>query len=233
MGETRILSGYVAPRPTACPQPACLHLQGSGDVKYHLGMSSDVTFEDSGKTMHVSLMANPSHLEAVNPVVEVRQRYGLVPGKRHGKIATLVWLCLPGQSQGGAGLPRRCGTQARRPSAATWRCGVCWTRYPAKACRSARLQQRDFFFRCTGPLLPGVVYETLGFSQLPDYTAGGTVHIVVNNQVPGPFPCFPAHTTPTPAPALACRSPSTHLPGFGSRCRSPCPAGMFFYVVVG
>jgi 2-oxoglutarate dehydrogenase E1 component len=42
-------------------------VQGSGDVKYHLGTSSDRSFD--GKTVHLSLQANPSHLEAVNPVV--------------------------------------------------------------------------------------------------------------------------------------------------------------------
>ncbi|MGB0843965.1 MAG: 2-oxoglutarate dehydrogenase E1 component [Alphaproteobacteria bacterium] len=42
-------------------------VQGSGDVKYHLGTSTDREFDD--KTVHLSLTANPSHLEAVNPVV--------------------------------------------------------------------------------------------------------------------------------------------------------------------
>jgi 2-oxoglutarate dehydrogenase E1 component len=42
-------------------------VQGSGDVKYHLGTSSDRDFD--GNTVHLSLTANPSHLEAVNPVV--------------------------------------------------------------------------------------------------------------------------------------------------------------------
>ena len=42
-------------------------VQGSGDVKYHLGASSDRVFD--GKTVHLSLTANPSHLEAVDPVV--------------------------------------------------------------------------------------------------------------------------------------------------------------------
>jgi 2-oxoglutarate dehydrogenase E1 component len=42
-------------------------VQGSGDVKYHLGTSSDRTFD--GNVVHLSLQANPSHLEAVNPVV--------------------------------------------------------------------------------------------------------------------------------------------------------------------
>ena len=47
-------------------------VQGSGDVKYHMGYSSDRDF--NGNTMHVSLAPNPSHLEAVNPVVMGRVR---------------------------------------------------------------------------------------------------------------------------------------------------------------
>ncbi|MGH6981078.1 MAG: 2-oxoglutarate dehydrogenase E1 subunit family protein, partial [Stellaceae bacterium] len=43
-------------------------VQGSGDVKYHLGTSTDRAFD--GNNMHLSLTANPSHLEVVNPVVE-------------------------------------------------------------------------------------------------------------------------------------------------------------------
>ena len=42
-------------------------VDGSGDVKYHLGASSDREFD--GNTVHLSLTANPCHLEAVNPVV--------------------------------------------------------------------------------------------------------------------------------------------------------------------
>jgi len=48
-------------------------MQGDGDVKYHLGYSHDLT-TSSGKPVHVTLSANPSHLEAVNPVVEGRVR---------------------------------------------------------------------------------------------------------------------------------------------------------------
>src|SRR3546814_13363838 len=44
-----------------------LEVQGSGDVKYHLGTSSDRDFD--GNVVHLSLTANPSHLECVNPVV--------------------------------------------------------------------------------------------------------------------------------------------------------------------
>ena len=42
-------------------------IEGSGDVKYHMGASSDREFD--GNTVHLSLTANPSHLEIVNPVV--------------------------------------------------------------------------------------------------------------------------------------------------------------------
>src|SRR5258705_23244 len=45
---------------------------GDGDVKYHLGFSSDRV--SNGKTIHISLSPNPSHLEAVDPVVEGRTR---------------------------------------------------------------------------------------------------------------------------------------------------------------
>src|SRR5690606_26218415 len=44
-------------------------VQGSGDVKYHLGTEGEFTGDDGSKTKH-SLAANPSHLEAVNPVLE-------------------------------------------------------------------------------------------------------------------------------------------------------------------
>ncbi len=42
---------------------------GSGDVKYHLGFGSEITTAN-GKNVHVKLMPNPSHLEAVDPVVD-------------------------------------------------------------------------------------------------------------------------------------------------------------------
>jgi 2-oxoglutarate dehydrogenase E1 component len=64
-------------------------VQGSGDVKYHLGTSQDREFD--GNTVHLSLQANPSHLEAVNPVVlgkvraKQRQRSG-AQGARGGEL---------------------------------------------------------------------------------------------------------------------------------------------------
>jgi multifunctional 2-oxoglutarate metabolism enzyme len=105
-------------------------VQGSGDVKYHLGTEGNFT-SDNGNETKVYLAANPSHLEAVDPVLE-----GIVRAKQD------------------------------------------------------RLDQGDEF-----PVLPvmihgdaafagqGVVAETLNLSQLRGYRTGGTVHIVVNNQV--------------------------------------------------
>ncbi|SDH24553.1 2-oxoglutarate dehydrogenase E1 component [Roseospirillum parvum] len=62
-------------------------VQGSGDVKYHLGTSADRTFDD--KTIHLSLVANPSHLEVVDPVVlgKVRaKQMQLVPKAERWRI---------------------------------------------------------------------------------------------------------------------------------------------------
>ena len=67
-------------------------VQGSGDVKYHLGTSTDV--EIAGRKVHLSLQPNPSHLEAVDPVVagKVRARQDMAgdtkaPAQRHGHPA--------------------------------------------------------------------------------------------------------------------------------------------------
>ena len=66
------------------------NVQGAGDVKYHLGTSSDRTFDD--KKVHLSLTANPSHLEAVNPVVvgKVRAKQDQKEDLGRRKIAALL-----------------------------------------------------------------------------------------------------------------------------------------------
>jgi len=117
---------------TASPDPLGndMDFSGSGDVKYHLGMSYSRP-TSSGKRVHMSLVANPSHLEAVNPVVEGKTR-----AKQH-----------------------YIGDEDR-------------TR-----CMSVLLHGDAAF---SGQ---GVVFETMGLSDLHDYTTGGTVHIVVNNQI--------------------------------------------------
>ncbi|KAJ3097101.1 2-oxoglutarate dehydrogenase E1 component [Phlyctochytrium planicorne] len=105
--------------------------EGSGDVKYHLGMNY-IRPTPSGKMVHLSLAANPSHLEAVNPVVQ-------------GKVRAIQFYQ---------------GDEADRNKAI------------------AVLLHGDAAFSGQG-----VVYETLGLSDLPAYTTGGSIHIVVNNQV--------------------------------------------------
>ncbi|MEM7650873.1 MAG: 2-oxoglutarate dehydrogenase E1 component [Pseudomonadota bacterium] len=102
---------------------------GSGDVKYHLGTSSDRDFD--GNSIHLSLTANPSHLEFVNPVVI-------------GKV------------------------------------------------RAKQVQRADLESVAVMPLVlhgdaafagQGITAETLMISELPGYRVGGTMHIVINNQI--------------------------------------------------
>jgi multifunctional 2-oxoglutarate metabolism enzyme len=108
--------------------PATTH--GSGDVKYHLG--AEGTYQADGSAIRTSLVANPSHLEAVDPVLE-----GVVRAKQD-----VIDMGEPG-----------------------------FTVLPV-------LIHGDAAFAGQG-----VVAETLELSQLRGYRTGGTVHIVVNNQV--------------------------------------------------
>jgi len=103
---------------------------GSGDVKYHLGHSSDY-ISASGKRVHLSLCFNPSHLEYVNPVVLGR--------------------CRAKQDRMGDELRSR-------------KCSI--------------LIHGDAAFAGEG-----IVQETLNLSQLSAYETGGTIHVVVNNQI--------------------------------------------------
>ncbi len=105
-------------------------VQGSGDVKYHLGTSGAFT-GDSGQQVAVYLAANPSHLEAVNPVLE-----GIVRAKQDQLPAAERFGVLPILLHGDAAFAGQ-----------------------------------------------GIVAETLNLSQLQGYRTGGTVHIIVNNQV--------------------------------------------------
>lgn len=103
---------------------------GSGDVKYHLGHSSDYV-SASGKRVHLSLCFNPSHLEYVNPVVLGR--------------------CRAKQDRMGD------DTRSRK-------CSI--------------LIHGDAAFAGEG-----IVQETLNLSQLEAYATGGTIHVIVNNQI--------------------------------------------------
>ena len=101
-----------------------------GDVKYHMGHSSDRLVRN-GNTVHLSLTPNPSHLEAVNPVVAGISR-GKIDRRYHGDVDKLVPILIHGDAS------------------------------------------------IAGQ---GIVYEVLQMSQLPGYHIGGTVHVVLNNQV--------------------------------------------------
>ena len=123
--------------------------QGSGDVKYHLGMTAE--FESmAGNRISVELAANPSHLEAVNPVVEgmVRARLDRI-SHSHGGHSPV------------RGLVR--GRAANEDD-----------RYPVLPV----LVHGDAAFAGQG-----VVSETLNLSLIQGYRTGGTVHLVINNQV--------------------------------------------------
>ncbi|CUG93885.1 2-oxoglutarate dehydrogenase, putative [Bodo saltans] len=105
-------------------------VKGTGDVKYHLGIHSKMTTR-SGKELFVNLLANPSHLEAVNP---------LVLGK----------------------------TRARQV----------YTKDTEMNKNLPILLHGDAAFAGQGPC-----YEVMGLCELENYHVGGTIHIVVNNQV--------------------------------------------------
>jgi 2-oxoglutarate dehydrogenase E1 component len=104
-------------------------LMGSGDVKYHNGYLADTTLA-SGESLRIFLVNNPSHLEAVNPVVE-----GIARARQENYEQ---------------------GLQSVMPL----------------------LIHGDSAFAGQG-----IVAETLNMSQLAGYTTGGTVHVVINNQI--------------------------------------------------
>jgi 2-oxoglutarate dehydrogenase E1 component len=101
----------------------------AGDVKYHQGFSSDVV--TPGGPMHLTLAFNPSHLEAVNPVVE-----GSVRARQHRRGDDKGVQVLPVLIHGDAAIAGQ-----------------------------------------------GVIQETLNMAQTRGYYTGGTIHLVVNNQI--------------------------------------------------
>ncbi|MFN3945874.1 MAG: 2-oxoglutarate dehydrogenase E1 component [Allosphingosinicella sp.] len=133
---------------------------GSGDVKYHLGTSSDREFD--GIQVHMSLLPNPSHLEAVNPVVLGKARAQQV--QRGDPDGTEV---LPVLLHGDAAFAGQ-----------------------------------------------GIVAEILGFSGLPGYGTGGTLHFIINNQVG--FTTSPQYARSSPYPsdvAKMVQAPILHVNG--------------------
>ncbi|KAI9714317.1 MAG: 2-oxoglutarate dehydrogenase E1 component [Bogoriella megaspora] len=105
--------------------------EGSGDVKYHLGMNFERP-TPSGKRVQLSLVANPSHLEAEDPVVLGKTRAILHYNNDEQEAKTAMSVLLHGDAAFAA---------------------------------------------------QGVVYETMGFYALPAYQTGGTIHIIINNQI--------------------------------------------------
>ncbi|PGH11659.1 oxoglutarate dehydrogenase (succinyl-transferring), E1 component [Polytolypa hystricis UAMH7299] len=105
--------------------------EGSGDVKYHLGMNFERP-TPSGKRVQLSLVANPSHLEAEDPVVLGKTRAIQHYNNDEKDYNTAMGVLLHGDAAFAA---------------------------------------------------QGVVYETMGFHALPAYSTGGTIHLIVNNQI--------------------------------------------------
>jgi 2-oxoglutarate dehydrogenase E1 component len=105
--------------------------EGSGDVKYHLGMNFERP-TPSGKRVQLSLVANPSHLEAEDPVVLGKTRAILHYNNDEQEARTAMGVLLHGDAAFAG---------------------------------------------------QGIVYETMGFHSLPQYHTGGTIHLVVNNQI--------------------------------------------------
>ncbi|GME72460.1 unnamed protein product [Ambrosiozyma monospora] len=135
-------------------------VEGSGDVKYHLGMNF-VRPTTSGKTVNLSLVANPSHLEAEDPVVLGRTRAIQHYKKDVGEFKKAIGVLLHGDSAFAG---------------------------------------------------QGVVYETMGFTALPAYSTGGTIHVIVNNQIG--FTTDPRFARSTPYPsdiAKAINAPIFHV----------------------
>ena len=134
-GRLNVLSNILGKKPgeifTEFEDRDAQELLGRGDVKYHMGYSSDRTTR-TGKRVHLSLAFNPSHLEIVNPVVEGRVR----------------------------------AKQDR------------FSRDPERRRVLPVLIHGDAAFAGQGP-----VAETLNFANLEGYKTGGTLHIVINNQI--------------------------------------------------
>ena len=108
-----------------------------GDVKYHQGASGERVLAN-GRKVHLSLSPNPSHLEAVDPVVEgmVRATQDKIMGERNGTREQVIDLALPVLLHGDAAFAGQ-----------------------------------------------GVVMETLNLAGLKGYRTGGTIHIIINNQI--------------------------------------------------
>src|ERR1700722_3526210 len=136
--------------------------EGSGDVKYHLGMNFERP-TPSGKRVQLSLVANPSHLEAEDPVVLGKTR--AIQHSEQDEITHTTAMAV--------------------------------------------LLHGDAAFAGQG-----IVYETMGFHNLPSYGTGGTIHLIVNNQIG--FTTDPRFARSTPYPSDIAKSidaPIFHVNG--------------------
>ncbi|GMI12510.1 hypothetical protein TrRE_jg2005, partial [Triparma retinervis] len=121
------------------------HWGMSGDVKYHLGTSMDRTYPD-GRRVHLSLVANPSHLECVNPLVVGKARAKqFYSGNTPADTKAVVPILLHGDAAFAG---------------------------------------------------QGIVYETMQMAGVPDFNTGGTIHVIVNNQIG--FTTNPINSRSTP-----------------------------------
>jgi 2-oxoglutarate dehydrogenase E1 component len=134
--------------------------EGAGDVKYHLGASSNREFD--GNLVHVSLTDNPSHLEAVNPVVlgQTRAKQFFHKDKERNKVIPIL-------IHGDAAFAGQ-----------------------------------------------GIVAECFAMSGLPGHNTGGTIHIIVNNQIG--FTTSPRFARSSPYPSDVAKmvdAPILHVNG--------------------
>src|SRR6266576_1584227 len=121
-------------------------VEGSGDVKYHLGASSDREFD--GNRVHLSLTANPSHLEIVDPVVLGKVRAKQEQHDDHVERTSVLPLLIHGDAAFAG---------------------------------------------------QGVVAECFGLSDLRGYRTGGSVHVIINNQIG--FTTYPRYLRSSPYPS--------------------------------
>lgn len=134
---------------------------GAGDVKYHQGWSSTHTI-DNGKDIHITMLPNPSHLEAVNPLVQGKTKAKQFFSNDTNGDKTMSVLIHGDASFAGQ----------------------------------------------------GVVYESMALHGLPDYNVGGTIHLIINNQIGFTTDPFNSRSGPYCSDlAKAFRAPIFHVNG--------------------
>ncbi|MCY4104303.1 MAG: 2-oxoglutarate dehydrogenase E1 component [bacterium] len=179
-------------------------VQGSGDVKYHLGMSGKFT-SLAGNPLRVDLAANPSHLEAVGPVVVGMAKARMDRLETEGATECALAPATAETDRDDAAAPDRSpseGETARAPG----------TRALPGACTAGVLPlvlHGDAAFAGQG-----VVTETLHMSQLDGYWVGGTIHLAINNQVGFTATASEGRSSPYPTDvARMIQAPIFHVNG--------------------